>query len=484
MRGIRTFYFLLAILLLLAAGCRPQEKPTPTPVPTPIVPEKPTYVVQRGTVVKSIQFTGRIAPVEEEKLFFKTGGYIKNVFVKKGDAVQKGDLLAELEIGDLENQLAQAQLDLETARLQLTQAQQANEQDIARARAALETDQLQLAQARARLASVQADLTIAQAELEQLLAGADEQEVEIARLDLEQARNNLWSAQVHRDTLEKDDPARKQAEAAVANAEIAVRLAEIYYQEAQAGPGEEEIAVARARYEQARQTAVIQELEVRILEKNIALAQLNLQWLAEAPDPLLTKEVERAQLTVERLEKQLAEAQIFAPFDGQVMSVSAYAGRLAEAFKPLLIVADPTALEIRADLGSDQVQEMSVGQPATVVMMDYPDRELAGQVRKLPYLFGSGEALEEADRSTRISFDPEGLELEIGALARVTIELARKEDVLYLPPAAIRTFGGRKFVVVQDGEIQRRVDVKLGIEGEDRVEILEGLEEGQIVVGQ
>jgi hypothetical protein len=38
-------------------------------------------------------------------------------------------------------------------------------------------------------------------------------------------------------------------------------------------------------------------------------------------------------------------------------------------------------------------------------------------------------------------------------------------------------------VVVQDGESQRRVDVKVGIESTDRVEIEEGLTEGQIVVG-
>jgi macrolide-specific efflux system membrane fusion protein len=37
-------------------------------------------------------------------------------------------------------------------------------------------------------------------------------------------------------------------------------------------------------------------------------------------------------------------------------------------------------------------------------------------------------------------------------------------------------------VVIQEGEAQRRVDVKVGITGEDRVEILEGLKEGQVVV--
>jgi multidrug efflux pump subunit AcrA (membrane-fusion protein) len=37
-------------------------------------------------------------------------------------------------------------------------------------------------------------------------------------------------------------------------------------------------------------------------------------------------------------------------------------------------------------------------------------------------------------------------------------------------------------VVVQDSDTQRRVDVKIGITSDDRVEILEGLEEGQVVI--
>jgi len=48
----------------------------------------------------------------------------------------------------------------------------------------------------------------------------------------------------------------------------------------------------------------------------------------------------------------------------------------------------------------------------------------------------------------------------------------------------VRTFEGRRFVVIKDGDRQRRQDVRLGIVSSERVEILEGLNEGDIVVGQ
>jgi hypothetical protein len=66
----------------------------------------------------------------------------------------------------------------------------------------------------------------------------------------------------------------------------------------------------------------------------------------------------------------------------------------------------------------------------------------------------------------------------------VTVILENKPGVLWLPPQAIRIYEGRRFVVVQDGEGQKRVDVKVGIESPERVEIEQGLTAGQVVVGQ
>jgi len=72
--------------------------------------------------------------------------------------------------------------------------------------------------------------------------------------------------------------------------------------------------------------------------------------------------------------------------------------------------------------------------------------------------------------------------VSLGDLVRVQVVLEKKDSVLWLPPQAVRNFEGRKFVVVQDGDGQRRVDVKVGITGDDRLEIVDGLTQGQIVV--
>src|SRR5512135_2684236 len=83
--------FLLLILSACSSGVSDAE-PTPTPLPTPVVAEKPTYIVQRGPVTKSLEFTGRVGPVKQQDLFFRTDGFVRNVKAERNAQVKSGDL--------------------------------------------------------------------------------------------------------------------------------------------------------------------------------------------------------------------------------------------------------------------------------------------------------------------------------------------------------------------------------------------------------
>jgi len=132
------------------------------------------------------------------------------------------------------------------------------------------------------------------------------------------------------------------------------------------------------------------------------------------------------------------------------------------------------------------MEGMEEGMPVSVSLSSRPGEVFTGFIRQLPYPFGSG-GRDDEDQSARIAFDdPEvTASFTVGDRVTITILIAERDGVLWLPPAAIRDFNGRKFVVVQD-ELgnQRRVDITLGIEGEDRIEIVDGLLGGEVVVGQ
>ena len=173
------------------------------------------------------------------------------------------------------------------------------------------------------------------------------------------------------------------------------------------------------------------------------------------------------------------------------MSTNILAGRPVEAYKSVMVIAETTQLEISADLVSAEINQLlEEGMQVTCSLYDRPGQEFMGQIRQLPYPYGgggkTGTAAQASDQSTHVSTDESisDLGLKLGDMVRIKVVLQYNASALWLPPQAIRTFDNRKFVVIQDGDVQRRVDVVLGITGQDRVEIVQGLEEGQIVIGR
>jgi multidrug efflux pump subunit AcrA (membrane-fusion protein) len=516
---MRIFYLLciLSLVLALATGCRSAEsqtvstnEATPTPLPTPIIPEKPIYTVESGTIVQTLEFTGRASPVLEQELFFETNGNVSEVLVARGDWVEAEDVLAELDIDDLERQLEQklvsqqtaelkmekAQVDateaitttlmnLEEARQDLADAQVTSRNDLAEAQAAVVSAETSLANARLNLTIVQKSATVAknvrdreneaawfEAFYGECLKKYEGGQMTKDRLDLEW--NNLMTA---KDNLGE---ARAQAQLAISQAE------------AQVAQAEESLRQANARLVELQGQPAVSDAEAALQK-----AELDYEQAVAAADPesydmrLLALDLEQAQLDIQDLQDQIANARLVAPFAGQILSLSIKAGDSVEAYDAVGVLADPNDLEITAELGSEELIQMALNQQALITLRNRPGETFNGTVRQLPYPYG-GSTVDTGDDDPAVHVSIEGqaassgaVDMTLGELATVIIVLQEKENVLWLPAAAIRTYQGRDFVVVQlaDGS-QKRVDVLLGITTDDRVEITAGLEEGQTVVGE
>jgi multidrug efflux pump subunit AcrA (membrane-fusion protein) len=242
---------------------------------------------------------------------------------------------------------------------------------------------------------------------------------------------------------------------------------------------------AQAAYDLVLQDIAVHSHQVTIAGLQVNLAQVALDSLNKGVDPLLANDIRRAQFAVDKLQAAVADAQIVAPFDGQVqLAFILTEGAAIDAFQYVVTLSDLTELEVRVDTINIQPGQLSEGMPATVSLVGRPGVELKGHIKRLP---ASGVlAGADQDKSLHIALESSGtlVGYQSGDLTRVALVLEQKQDVLWLPPAAIRTFEGRRFVVVQESGGQRRVDIKVGLEGDDRFEIASGLTEGQIVVGQ
>jgi multidrug efflux pump subunit AcrA (membrane-fusion protein) len=449
----------IAVLLvsLLAAACGPQQEQeaTPTPIPTSVVPDKPTYVVQSGPVENVEEFTARVSPVNEEGLFFRKGGFVKVVYADKGDWVEEGQVLAELELEDLMNQLSLAQVDLESAEKRYAAAEEAHERDVFSAQMRLDTAKLRLEKMQAQEPT--ADFTSLRIAVDR---AADK--LQEARIAYKEALDRPWEPQTIRDSLLRN-----------------ITSAERSYEEARA-----RYSTAIQDFERSKESY---QFDVELQEMEVQKAEQELEWLERGVDPILTQQLESARLKVKRLEDQMATGQLVAPFAGEITSLNVTPGRSVEAHKKVAVIADPEEVDIAADLTSNQMSVMEEGQAAEITTSRAPGQVFQAIITQLPYPYGTGGGevkVEDQDERVHIALaNPEELDLRAGDLVKALVLIERSDDALWLPPAAIRTFEGRNFVMVKEEDRLRKVDVKIGIQGEDRWEILSGLEEGQVIEG-
>lgn len=231
-----------------------------------------------------------------------------------------------------------------------------------------------------------------------------------------------------------------------------------------------------------------QTLEMSRRTVALELAQLTVDEFEIGIDPLLLADIEAAKLRVDVLTEALANNQLVAPFDGQISSFSVSEGQRVQANNRVGLLADISLLEVRATIIESQLMEMGENMTATITLSDQPGVAYDGYVRRLPPPYGSvgaNQDVAEDDASTRIAFanPDEATQFEDGSRVRVNIFLERREDALWLPPAALREFGGRDFVVIQEDGGERRVDVVLGIEGNGRIEVTSGVAAGDVIIG-
>jgi RND family efflux transporter MFP subunit len=221
------------------------------------------------------------------------------------------------------------------------------------------------------------------------------------------------------------------------------------------------------------------ENEIKIQELQVELAQLRLDEVLQSLGIDPNSEV------LDELDAQVAQARAFAPADGTIIA-AVDAGRNVNPATPAFVLGDPDQLEVIADInpstGDEEVREMFEGMPVTILPDADVDVKLTGTVRQLPSPYGTG-ASDERVIHVVLDSPPSAETYQSGDKVTVVVQLASKEAVLWLPPDAIRSAGGRTFVIINSDSGPQRVDIELGLQTRDMVEIVSGLEEGQVVVG-
>jgi membrane fusion protein, multidrug efflux system len=118
---IKTYLYILLSIIIFSCGKR-QQKPIPSIQAEEIIAVK-TEAVQMAGSNNNIETAGVLMSLSEARLAFKTGGIIQKIYVKEGQNVVKGQLLASLNLTEINASVQQAAEAVQKAERDLKRAQ-------------------------------------------------------------------------------------------------------------------------------------------------------------------------------------------------------------------------------------------------------------------------------------------------------------------------------------------------------------------------
>ncbi len=421
---------LLCLVLIGSISCNPLGKQELE------VTEELVEVV-RGDLTVTVSSSGNVEVSNEMKLTFGVAGRVDKIYVEEGNEVSEGEVLAKLETDDLELALTQAQVAYTRAQVAVAQAQVA----VTQAQVALQTAEYELEQAQDTYTL--SDIKAAQAKVDE------------AKRDLEEALVRLYG-------YEPESPGWKEYQKIVNQIQLRLNTAQDKLDAMLYGTDTKEVTIKKLQVEAAQQS-------LELAQQSLKLAQQSLKPASQS---------------LGQAQKQLNEATITAPFDGVVASIGVEEKDTISTSTQIIHLIDPSSMELEVEVDEIDITEVKVGQRAIIEVDSLPALPLKGKVRFISLL-----PTEEAGvivYNAKIEFDvPEGIGIRAGMSATADIIVAERSNILLVPDRAIKQDSQGNFIVevMVNEQIEERT-VITGISDGFQTEILDGLEEGEVVVGR
>ena len=213
--------------------------------------------------------------------------------------------------------------------------------------------------------------------------------------------------------------------------------------------------------------------------------------IAQARVVEATANVAQARANLERAEEELANATIKAPIRATVLTRDVEVGSPVSSILNLganatlvMTLGDIEHVFVRGKVDEADIGRVRLSQTARITTESFPDRVFEGRVTQISPIGVDKDNVTTFE--VKVSIDNPGKELKANMTANAEIVLEQLQNSLLVPEAAIIYDPQRHaFVDVVDAAEptgRRRVPVKVGVGNGTRIQILEGLKEGDKVV--
>ncbi|WP_204136993.1 efflux RND transporter periplasmic adaptor subunit [Halomicronema sp. CCY15110] len=271
-----------------------------------------------------------------------------------------------------------------------------------------------------------------------------------------------------------------QAQAAVSDAQTAYNSAQVRLQQAQ------------TEADRLTQLATDGAVSIQTAEQAQLTVDTGQQVLQSTQEQIRTRQaavgaaegrVNAQQAVVDQTQERLSYAVVRSPLSGTVIERFIEVGDYAETGDELMQIGDLSRIKVVIEVSDRDLAQVSVGQPVSVQLDAFPAETIAGSITRI------APAADPTSRLIPVEVTIPNASGQIGSglLARVTLAGAGSDRVA-IPQTAldIATDEATTLFVLtavndQEATVQAR-PVEIGRENDSRVEIVSGLQAGEVVV--
>ena len=413
--------------------------------------------------VTKLTLPGNIEAVQETPIYARSSGYVRRFLVDIGQHVQVGQILAEVETPDLDQQVRQAAA-------QLTQSQAAvvgARAQSAQAQSGLQQMRAQEAQARSNLSRAMQTANQQSAQLAQARANAN-----LARITWQR-----WSSLVAGGAISRQEADQQEAAYKVSLANVAAVQSSL-------NGSRDDIHAYQAALRAAGAEVQAAAANVRSSISNVGAAQAG---------------VGSAQSNLNRLQVLGGFREVRAPFSGIITQRNVDTGALVSgsggtsggatgassssdtsgsAATGLFTLARTDQLTINIDVPQTYVESVRVGQPVRVDVRELPLQQIVGSIAR------TSNSLDPNTRTLRVQIqlnNANGL-LRPGMYSEVEVNASSSKPPLMIPSSALLTDAqGMRVITIDQDNTAHFHDVEVGHDYGQQLEVVSGLEPNALI---
>ncbi|PSL29729.1 efflux RND transporter periplasmic adaptor subunit [Chitinophaga ginsengisoli] len=190
--------------------------------------------------------------------------------------------------------------------------------------------------------------------------------------------------------------------------------------------------------------------------------------------------VQQAKLQQQLQQKNLSDTRLYSPISGVLLKRQVEVGEIVSVGLPLFIISDISKVKVLAYVPEGELHEIRIGQTANIRISSL-DRTFTGKVIEI----GSTADATSRAFTIKIGIDNPGLIIRPGMIAEANVATNSQKQVILLPAECIQQDqANQSFVFVVDKSQNKafRRRVSLGSMVDNKIEIVSGLAEKEIVV--